>query len=85
MNKEAATWRIVFIDGQQKEYCGRLDSLVLLNNENDIQTIERVITRKTREQLRTIARMNGVKRGRNTEDTINNLRAAGLSHLITNS
>jgi len=34
---------------------------------------------KTREQLRVIARMSGVKRGRNTGDTVKNLEAAGIS------
>lgn len=32
----------------------------------------------TREQLRELARRNNVKRGRNTRDTINNLKAAGI-------
>jgi hypothetical protein len=34
---------------------------------------------KTREQLREIARKHGVKRGRNTEDTVRNLKAAKVS------
>ena len=32
----------------------------------------------TREQLRELARKNGVKRGRNTADTVANLRKAGI-------
>jgi hypothetical protein len=32
----------------------------------------------TRKQLRELARMNGVKRGRNTADTVANLRKAGI-------
>ena len=32
----------------------------------------------TREQLRKIARLNNVPRGRNTKDTIDNLKAAGV-------
>ncbi len=32
----------------------------------------------SREQLRKLARMNNVRRGRNTRDTINNLKAAGI-------
>jgi hypothetical protein len=32
----------------------------------------------TREQLRDLARKNGVKRGRNTADTVANLRKAGI-------
>jgi hypothetical protein len=32
----------------------------------------------TREQIRTIARMNDIPRGRNTRDTLNNLRSAGI-------
>lgn len=35
--------------------------------------------KQTREQLRAIAKSAGVKRGRNTMDTVNNLRAAGIS------
>jgi hypothetical protein len=34
---------------------------------------------QTREQLREMARKHNVKRGRNTDDTVRNLRAAGLS------
>jgi len=34
--------------------------------------------KQTREQLRRLARVAGVKRGRNTTDTVNNLRAAGI-------
>lgn len=33
----------------------------------------------TREQLRQLARKHGVRRGRNTDDTLNNLRAAGIA------
>jgi hypothetical protein len=33
----------------------------------------------TREQLRELARKNGVQRGRNTADTVTNLRKAGIS------
>ena len=33
----------------------------------------------TREQLRRLAKANGVKRGRNTQDTIANLKAAGIN------
>ena len=33
----------------------------------------------TRKQLRHLAKLNGVKRGRNTRDTIENLRAAGIN------
>ncbi len=32
----------------------------------------------TREQLRDLARKNNIKRGRNTADTVRNLRVAGL-------
>lgn len=32
----------------------------------------------SREQLRSLARLKGVKRGRNTADTIKNLRKAGF-------
>lgn len=32
----------------------------------------------TREQLRELAKKHGVKRGRNTADTMNNLRLAGI-------
>lgn len=32
----------------------------------------------TREQLRTIARINNIPRGRNTADTWRNLKAAGI-------
>lgn len=34
---------------------------------------------QTREQLRELARKNNVERGRNTDDTVRNLRAAGFS------
>lgn len=37
----------------------------------------------TREQLREIARKHGVKRGRNTADTVKNLRNAGLLPKLT--
>jgi hypothetical protein len=37
----------------------------------------------TREQLRQIARKHGVKRGRNTADTVKNLREAGLLPNLT--
>jgi hypothetical protein len=37
----------------------------------------------TREQLREIARKHGVKRGRNTADTVKNLRDAGLLPKLT--
>jgi len=33
----------------------------------------------TREQLRDIARVRGVKRGRNTSDTLRNLQEAGIN------
>jgi len=33
----------------------------------------------TREQLRELARKNNIPRGRNTEDTAKNLRAAGIN------
>ncbi len=32
----------------------------------------------SREELRELARKNGVRRGRNTEDTVKNLRKAGI-------
>lgn len=32
----------------------------------------------TREQLRELARLKGIQRGRNTNDTVRNLRAAGI-------
>lgn len=34
---------------------------------------------QTREQLRELARKHNVKRGRNTGDTVRNLREAGIS------
>lgn len=37
----------------------------------------------TREQLRQIARKHGVRRGRNTADTVKNLREAGLLPNLT--
>jgi hypothetical protein len=35
-------------------------------------------TQFTRKQLRLLAKTNGVRRGRNTQDTIANLKAAGI-------
>jgi len=34
---------------------------------------------KTREELRELARKHGVRRGRNTLDTVKNLRSAGVA------